>query len=602
MPTVAAASNPKFQFFDSNGLPLVGGKLFTYAAGTTTPQTTYSNNAGTVPHANPIILDSRGEAEIWFDATLQYKLALKSATDVDIWTVDGVNRPDASTLAALALPTGSSLIGYVSDLSGAVARTVQDKLRDTLYAEDFRLPGDPDDTLSIQRILNLGRFCSLRANKTYVAHGLVAVANTGIVCPGGRATISVPAGANRTGISVQVNNFIIDSVNWDGGNMGPYNSGPGTFGSRNGILIGNPFGTGVSLRGIAVSNCDIYGFDVAGIQGREIQIGFVFGYKCTFTNVNCYNCLIGFWYSPRFEYVVSQACYGYDCFAGVIMGGGNNTNIGCHYENNKQNCQMATGENDAHGQFVACSFNHAYDNFGAGLGLYALDIVNGHSFTGCAFWFGSIKLENSIGIQIRNSQIVISSITIQAGGLNSIDDNWIKDPIVPTLIGFTFTSFRRNRTNAADPNPQAEYPDVYMIGQASTFGFPIAWNTTSITPLPMVYATKKWMGVDAAFLQQFNFAYVPRTGIYIIDATITFTTLGVSQGLELRIDRINLGGVVQETVSAYEDFPASTVGCTVNKRIEMMAINAEFFRLQLRTSTATGVSITGIDVRIRTIN
>jgi hypothetical protein len=48
------------QFFDNNGQPLSGGKIYTYASGTTTPQTVYTSSAAGTPHSNPIILDSAG--------------------------------------------------------------------------------------------------------------------------------------------------------------------------------------------------------------------------------------------------------------------------------------------------------------------------------------------------------------------------------------------------------------------------------------------------------------------------------------------------------------------------------------------------------------
>lgn len=50
------------QFFDNNGDPLTGGKLYTYAAGTTSPQATYTSAAGVSAHSNPIILDAGGRA------------------------------------------------------------------------------------------------------------------------------------------------------------------------------------------------------------------------------------------------------------------------------------------------------------------------------------------------------------------------------------------------------------------------------------------------------------------------------------------------------------------------------------------------------------
>ena len=51
------------QFFDNSGDPLTGGLLYTYAAGTTTPQSTFTTSAGTTPHSIPIILDAAWRLE-----------------------------------------------------------------------------------------------------------------------------------------------------------------------------------------------------------------------------------------------------------------------------------------------------------------------------------------------------------------------------------------------------------------------------------------------------------------------------------------------------------------------------------------------------------
>ena len=80
---------PVMQFFTANGAPLVGGKLYTYAAGTVTPLATYTDyNAGTA-NTNPVILNSRGEASIWLGTSMYY-MVLKDSTDVQIWTADNV--------------------------------------------------------------------------------------------------------------------------------------------------------------------------------------------------------------------------------------------------------------------------------------------------------------------------------------------------------------------------------------------------------------------------------------------------------------------------------------------------------------------------------
>ena len=62
MAITSVSPTPKLQFFDLNGAPLSGGKLYTYAAGTTTPLASYTDSTGNIANTNPIILDIRGEA------------------------------------------------------------------------------------------------------------------------------------------------------------------------------------------------------------------------------------------------------------------------------------------------------------------------------------------------------------------------------------------------------------------------------------------------------------------------------------------------------------------------------------------------------------
>ncbi len=77
------------RFVDANANPLAGGFLYTYVAGTTTPLTTYTDQAGT-ENENPIELDANGECDLWLDESLAYKFSLTDADDVPIYTIDHV--------------------------------------------------------------------------------------------------------------------------------------------------------------------------------------------------------------------------------------------------------------------------------------------------------------------------------------------------------------------------------------------------------------------------------------------------------------------------------------------------------------------------------
>jgi hypothetical protein len=104
MATTSLSPTSKLQFFDLNGALLAGGLLYTYEAGSTTPLATYTDSTGLIANTNPIILDSRGEANVWLSGAI-YKFALYTSTGVLIWTVDNIN---GSTFASNATGDGTT--------------------------------------------------------------------------------------------------------------------------------------------------------------------------------------------------------------------------------------------------------------------------------------------------------------------------------------------------------------------------------------------------------------------------------------------------------------------------------------------------------------
>ena len=100
---------PKLQFFGTDGLPLVGGKLYTYSAGTTTPLATYVDHTGTTTNTNPVILDSNGQANVWLPETTSYKYILKTPAEVTLYTVDYVSVPLTTNSFASPPPIGNDV-------------------------------------------------------------------------------------------------------------------------------------------------------------------------------------------------------------------------------------------------------------------------------------------------------------------------------------------------------------------------------------------------------------------------------------------------------------------------------------------------------------
>lgn len=186
----------KQSFSNSAGAPLIGGKLYTYDAGTSNPRPTYQDAAGTTPNTNPIILDARGEAMVFWSGS--YKVVLKDSSDVTIWTVD-----NADSSFGLTSSIGSSLVGFIQSGAGAVARTVQDKVREIEKSPmDFGAVGDgvTDDSAAVQRAFNASTYVKFPPLPFYLASPVTPQGNATIL--GSRGTSIILKDGDTTGFDL----------------------------------------------------------------------------------------------------------------------------------------------------------------------------------------------------------------------------------------------------------------------------------------------------------------------------------------------------------------------------------------------------------------
>jgi hypothetical protein len=128
------------QYCDGNGAPYAGAKLFTYAAGSSTKQNTYTTSAGSVANSNPIVLDANGRvpSAVWGTVGQTYKLLLAPSTDTDppvspIWTIDNV--------------------APINDTTSAIDQWVAGPAPTYISAASFSLVGDQTSTFHIGRRL-----------------------------------------------------------------------------------------------------------------------------------------------------------------------------------------------------------------------------------------------------------------------------------------------------------------------------------------------------------------------------------------------------------------------------------------------------------------
>ena len=93
-------------FYDSGGIALAGGSIYTYAAGTTTPQAAYTDETGGTPTTNPIVLDSNGGAQFWL-SNVGYKFVIENSLGSTIRTIDNIYNIEPGSVGAQQIANGA---------------------------------------------------------------------------------------------------------------------------------------------------------------------------------------------------------------------------------------------------------------------------------------------------------------------------------------------------------------------------------------------------------------------------------------------------------------------------------------------------------------
>jgi len=219
-------ASPKLQFFlPGTNTPLAGGKLFTYAGGTTTKQATYASDAQT-PNTNPIILDANGQCVCFVDTTMKYDFTLSPSTDTDpptnsYWTVQNMGYQEMiASFAPINSPTFTGVpkgpTASLGDSSTALATTqfVQNTIAGGLA--NTALTGTPTAPTAAP-----GTSTTQIATTAFVGQEITRASMQQIFTASG--TFTVPTGVTKLKVRV-----------WGGGGGGGGSTGTGSAASGGG--------------------------------------------------------------------------------------------------------------------------------------------------------------------------------------------------------------------------------------------------------------------------------------------------------------------------------------------------------------------------------
>jgi hypothetical protein len=218
------------QFLDNSGNPLTGGLLYTYAAGTTTPQTTYTTISGTTANTNPIVLDAAGRppSEVWLTGEVAYKMILRDSaggllgTYDDIYGINDVSATGVPWAEVTGTPTTLAGYGITNAITAATAASTYAPIASPTFTGTVTIPDSAAAPfaagfLDVPQNLKTANYQLVFADrgKSVVMNGssltLTIPANSVVDFPLGTAIVVI--NVNATALSVAITTDTLTLVN-----------------------------------------------------------------------------------------------------------------------------------------------------------------------------------------------------------------------------------------------------------------------------------------------------------------------------------------------------------------------------------------------------
>jgi hypothetical protein len=388
---------PKMSFSDSNGRPLVGGKVFFYDAGTSTLKNTYTDASGATPNTNPVILDARGEGSIWLLNGF-YKVKLCTQAGAEIWTVDNVSNKG-----------------------------------EAVSVKDFGARSNTDSTVAIQAAFNsvtTDASITIPAGKYLISDNITLSGKTDftLICEGAEFVLA----AGITGLSV-ANCLRLD-------------------------VIGSlKFSGSATATGFTIAGCEDSSFH--GLETRGLLIGGILQPPATavyggvgvptptdFSGFSGKNCGTGLMVTGEYYNISGAEVKGCSSH-GLRIQAGNVGVVGGQYIGNRIGIfiEGSISSNSDHGKIIGATVSH---NLAAG--IYVKNTLFSYHITGCEVWanigdgtangqlteegrvtsFG-VYLQNCENINMTGNTIARNRVNVGIDGLVTSavsPNNFISDP------------------------------------------------------------------------------------------------------------------------------------------------------------------------------
>ena len=562
-----------------------------YIAGTLGAATLYSDN-GVTPLANPFLSSATGMID-FYAANGRYDVVVSKTGYLSV-TISDIELDD------LLAPSGSNSVGYLPAGTGAVASTVQTKLRESVSVIDFGADstGVADSTAAIQAALNAGFKSVYVPPGSYKFSTLTLPTTFGFVFFGsGTSSVLVQTGAGikwpstGTADNGYYEGYIRDL------------SFTGTAGTGN--TIDTQYAGGVTLQDLYFGNIPV-GYNSIAVNGNPTALSDKYSHDVRLRNIQVYSNTVG-------NAGIYMGQYAGDSVIDSFIMNGNSIvpyciqfaagATGCSVSNSHPYNALTNIVNGAIGA-IGCSFtNVVFDNVSSGLGdLVSLTGWGNTLFTGCWFEANSPGRNAVTLTNCTNSMFTGCRFESVAAGNYAVNETGTSD--YTQIIGASFSGAVANFAN-----PVFSFVGVHSLSKnavgVTTYGqqFSFIGSTSVVVPA----ASNLFLGCNGsqATANQTAFMSPLPTGIYVFNAVIacglapgvgqTYTFTLLNSGVAMTADASSANPLV---ITGAATFGGSIVIAFSTKSTGFVA---QFNQLSIQMVTSAGAATPNVRYAINAV-